>query len=141
MTTCLTLGLAAKAALALALQGSWQYEHGGAILQDEVTECYVYTPPQQGTYAAVRIRAVIPDGYRLAALYHTHPRTLPESLAEAFSKADIDAATHLGVPSFLAIKSGNIMTRVFIPGVRAIKVCRDVSQSTCQLPSVQLTSN
>jgi hypothetical protein len=105
-----TVDEAAREALAVALPLSEEVEHGGVVWA--IGDRYCFSAPVRGTQDEVRYRIVMPEGVRLAAIYHTHPVSAPLHKRRRFSDADIAVSVRLRVPSYLGV-AGIDDVRVF----------------------------
>lgn len=120
---------AAQAALKEAMRRSKRFEHAGAIYEQDGR--FFFTDPEEsGSRNEVGVSVRYPEGARLAALYHTHPRDSRRSRgtpSDTFSAADVQIADKLGLPYYLGAVEGSEM-RVFKPGQSKTRTQRDGSR-------------
>jgi hypothetical protein len=110
-TACFaSLEAAAVAGLDAAQKASSIEEFAGAVLISGNSYCYT-TPVSNQKDGEFKIRILVPHGYKLAALYHTHP---DYSESEFFSKGDIQISKSTGLISFIRVMSKD-RTMVFDP--------------------------
>jgi hypothetical protein len=107
-----TLNDAAKAAEAVAMPLSKVYEYGG-VLVERNGKFFFTDPVTSGRVGEIKVRALIPAGSHLAALYHTHPGN---GCGRLFSREDVETATGMRLPSYIgAVADGSV--RLFAPGM------------------------
>ncbi|MDX6769877.1 MAG: DUF4329 domain-containing protein [Elusimicrobiota bacterium] len=102
---------AAVAGLREAMPLSRSYEYGGAVLSSEGR--YYFTEPVTNRRTAnIDFSVAVPRGYRLAAIYHTHPDEGDQT--DLFSPNDVRQAKALEVVSYIGVMRDRTV-RVFDP--------------------------
>lgn len=96
-----TITSAATAALSKATKLSTEFEYGGAIFEHKGSFCFTEPVTINDEYA-VNYRIALPSGYKLVALYHTHPGD-GKSKSEFFSANDVDTSRQLKLPMYIGI--------------------------------------
>jgi proteasome lid subunit RPN8/RPN11 len=108
-----TLDDAAKAAEAVAMPLSASFEYGGVILEHD-GRYYFTQPVTSHERTHLTSAAAIPNGYHLAALFHSHPGS--DGVGAFFSTTDVSTAEALHVPSYIGVLADGTVRR-FRPGI------------------------
>lgn len=96
-----SIDAASEEAIKKALSNSSRYEYGGAVLSFEGKYCYT-EPVSENDPENVSFSLNVPAGYKLVALYHTHPFAPDENAAcEGFSAADLEVSKALKTRSYI----------------------------------------
>lgn len=98
--TFFTLDDAAVAGLRAAMPLSRVHEYGGAVLE-RAGRYYATEPVTNRRIANIEFTVVVPESYRIAAIYHTHPDGSDES--DTFSPNDVRQAKTLNVVSYIGV--------------------------------------
>lgn len=106
----------------IALIKTQDTEFGGFCVKDKNTDKFYSSDPFDSKDTdSINYDAMIPSGYTLAAIYHTHPSG---AFSFVYSDVDVKVATNLKVPSYLGVVDGRTIRR-FTYGVDQTKWCFD----------------
>lgn len=112
---------------AIALSETSNYEFGGFCIIGGDGGIYASDPITSKSTDTIQYHALIPQGSKLAAVYHTHPSG---EYTDVYSDIDVKTASALKVPSYLGIVDDKTVRR-FVAGEKTDRCPNGSSDGDC----------